>query len=203
MKKLLKRVVICLLIAAFFWCGNLLSHKRQLRENLIRLHVVANSDSEADQAIKLQVRDAVVESLKQDLQSLQNLEEAKAYLQRNLPKIESLANETLKRAGIDEDAVVTLCREAFDKRIYDTFTLPAGVYESLRIIIGQGEGHNWWCVVFPSLCLPATTEGFEDVAAGAGFSEELRHTLTGEEGYQVRFFLLDALGQLENMFFAG
>lgn len=203
MKKLLKRVVICLLIAVFFWCGNLFSHKRQLRENLIRLHVVANSDSEADQAIKLQVRDAVVESLKQDLQSLQNLEEAKAYLQRNLPKIESLANETLKRAGIDEDAVVTLCREAFDKRIYDTFTLPAGVYESLRIIIGQGEGHNWWCVVFPSLCLPATTEGFEDVAAGAGFSEELRHTLTGEEGYQVRFFLLDALGQLENMFFAG
>ena len=203
MKKLLKRVVICLLIAVFFWCGNLLSHKRQLRENLIRLHVVANSDSEADQAIKLQVRDAVVESLKQDLQSLQNLEEAKAYLQRNLPKIESLANETLKRAGIDGDAVVTLCREAFDKRIYDTFTLPAGVYESLRIIIGQGEGHNWWCVVFPSLCLPATTEGFEDVAAGAGFSEELRHTLTGEEGYQVRFFLLDAMGQLENMFFAG
>ena len=203
MKKLLKRVVICLLIAVFFWCGNLLSHKRQLRENLIRLHVVANSDSEADQAIKLQVRDAVVESLKQDLQSLQNLEEAKAYLQRNLPKIESLANETLKRAGIDGDAVVTLCREAFDKRIYDTFTLPAGVYESLRIIIGQGEGHNWWCGVFPSLCLPATTEGFEDVAAGAGFSEELRHTLTGEEGYQVRFFLLDAMGQLENMFFAG
>lgn len=203
MKKLLKRVVICLLIAVFFWCGNLLSHKRQLRENLIRLHVVANSDSEADQAIKLQVRDAVVESLKQDLQSLQNLEEAKAYLQRNLPKIESLANETLKRAGVHGEAVVTLCREAFDKRIYDTFTLPAGVYESLRIIIGQGEGHNWWCVVFPSLCLPATTEGFEDMAAGAGFSEELRHTLTGEEGYQVRFFLLDAMGQLENMFFAG
>ena len=129
------------------------------------------------------------------------MEEAKAYLQENLPKIRTIANETLNAMGFDGEAVVTLCKEAFDTRYYDTFTLPAGVYESLRITIGEGEGKNWWCVAFPTLCVPATTEGFADAAVGAGFSDTLSNTLAGEEGYEVRFYLLDALGRLENIFF--
>ena len=130
-----------------------------------------------------------------------DVDQAKAYMRENLPKIQMVANEVLTQAGFDPDAVVTLCRETFDTRVYDTFTLPAGVYESLRIVIGEGEGRNWWCVVFPSLCIPAAGEGFEDVAAGAGFPDTLSNTLTGEEGYEIRFFLLDALGRLENIFF--
>jgi len=88
-------------------------------------------------------------------------------------------------------------------RNYDTFRLPAGVYESLRIVIGEGEGKNWWCVVFPELCLPATAEGFESVAVGSGFSEALSGALTGETQYEIRFFLLDCFGRLENFFFHG
>ena len=94
---------------------------------------------------------------------------------------------------------MTLQKEVFDTRVYDTFTLPAGVYEALRITIGSGEGKNWWCVVFPTLCVPATSEGFEDVAAGAGFPESLTKSLEGE--YEIRFYLLDLLGKLEGYLF--
>ena len=197
MKKCVKRVGFCLLLVSLIWCGTVLADREQLNEGLIRLHVVANSDSGEDQRIKLQVRDAVVESLRGAMADVADVEQAKAYLQENLPKIQKVANETLGSLGCTETAVVSLCREAFDTRYYDTFSLPAGVYEALRITIGEGAGKNWWCVVFPTFCIPATTEGFHDVAAGAGFPDSLNSALTGEEGYEVRFFLLDALGALE------
>ncbi len=200
MKKCLKRMGICLLIALAAWSGTLLADRKRLSEDLIRLHVVADSDSREDQDIKLQVRDAVTESLREDLEAIGDVEQAKAYLTENLPKIQEIANAALEKAGYSGEAIVTLCREAFDTRVYDTFTLPAGVYESLRIIIGEGKGHNWWCVVFPTLCVPATTEGFADTAAGAGFPDSLTGALTGEEEYEVRFYLLDALGRVENYF---
>lgn len=203
MKKAMKRIGICLMAALAVWGGTLLADRQRLNEELIRLHVVANSDSREDQEVKLQVRDAVIESLEADLKSLGDVEQAKAYLQENLPKIQAVANQTLKKAGYSGDAVVSLCKEAFDTREYDTFSLPAGIYEALRIVIGEGEGHNWWCVVFPTLCVPATTEGFADTAAGAGFPDSLTGALTGEEEYQVRFYLLDALGRMENYFFPG
>ena len=203
MRKLVKRVVFCLVLAASVWCGSLLADRQRLSEGLIRLHVVANSDSEADQSVKLQVRDAVIASIQEDLSRISDVEEAKAYLQANLPRIQAAADSALEKAGFDCGAVVTLCEEAFDTRYYDTFTLPAGVYEALRVIIGTGEGHNWWCVAFPSLCLSATSEGFSSTAAGAGFPESLTGALAGETEYELRFFLLDALGELENFLFAG
>ncbi len=201
MRKLLRRFTFCLLLVVSVWCGSILADRAVLNEELIRLHVVANSDSEQDQNIKLQVRDAVTESLKSDLEKVGDVEAAKAYLQENLPKIQNIANQTLEKAGFDGQAVVTLCKEAFDTRYYDTFSLPAGVYEALRITIGEGAGKNWWCVVFPSLCIPATTDGFSEVAAGAGFSESLNSALTGEETYEVRFYLLDAVGRIQNILF--
>ena len=191
------------MLVCLVWCGTLIADRQRLREELIRLHVVANSDSEEDQSLKLRVRDAVVESLQQGMADMTDTEQAKAYLQENLPKIENLANQVLAQAGCSDTAQVSLMLEEFNTRIYDTFTLPAGIYESLRIIIGEGEGRNWWCVVFPSLCIPATSEGFEDTAAGAGFPESLTGALEGEAGYEVRFFLLDALGSLENLLHEG
>ncbi|MBP3674704.1 MAG: stage II sporulation protein R [Oscillospiraceae bacterium] len=203
MRKLLKRIGICFLLVCLVWCGTLIADRQRLRQELIRLHVVANSDSEEDQSLKLRVRDAVVESLQQGMADVTDTEQAKAYLQENLPKIENLANQVLAEAGCSDTVQVSLDLEEFGTRVYDTFTLPAGIYESLRIIIGAGEGKNWWCVVFPSLCIPATSEGFEDTAAGAGFPESLTGALEGEEGYEVRFFLLDALGSLENLIHKG
>lgn len=201
MRKLIRRVIICFLIAAIFWCGTLIADRNLLNEELIRLHIVANSDSEEDQNIKLRVRDVVVSSLSSAMQDIGDVEAAKTYLQDNLPKITKLVNGLLKEIGFDGEAVVTLCKEAFDTRYYDTFTLPAGVYDALRITIGEGEGKNWWCVVFPTLCVPATSEGFSDVAAVAGFSDALSGSLTGETGYEIRFYFLDVLGKLENFLY--
>lgn len=199
MKKLIKCVFACALLAAFVWCGTIIADRQRLNEELIRLHVVANSDSAEDQELKLQVRDAVITSLRQALADVQDTEQAKEYLQKNLPKLQELANRTLDSAGSAQRAVVTLCREGFPTRQYDTFSLPAGIYEALRVTIGDGAGKNWWCVVFPSLCVPQTSQGFSDTAAGAGFPDALSGALTGEEPYQIRFYLLDKLGELEKI----
>ena len=196
MKKLLKPVFICFLLVCLVYTIALVGDRQKLRGELIRLHVVAASDSEEDQAIKLQVRDAVLESLQAGLENATDIEAAKAYIESQLPKLEAAANQVLAAAGCGDVATVSLQVEEFAARVYDTFSLPAGLYDSLRVTIGEGEGRNWWCVTFPSLCMPATTEGFEAVAAGAGFSDELTGSLTGE--YEVRFYLLDLLGQLEN-----
>ena len=201
MRKYLNRIGICLLIACFVWIGMLLADRHKLRQELIRFHVVASSDSQEDQAVKLQVRDAVLGAFREELQNLQDMEQAKAYLQENLPKIEAIANDVLAQAGFSDRAKASRCVEEFTTRVYDTFTLPAGIYESLRIVIGEGEGHNWWCVVFPSLCLPATSEGFEEVACGAGFSDTLTDTLEGN--HEIRFFVLDVLGSVENFLHRG
>lgn len=177
--------------------------RQQLRQDIIRFHVVAHSDAPQDQAVKLKVRDAVLESIQMDLRNVADVEMAKVYLQANLPKIRDIADKTLEAAGFSERTEVSLCEEAFDTRVYDTFTLPAGIYEALRIIIGEGEGHNWWCVTFPSLCLPATSDSFQDMATGAGFSEDLTQTLADCEQYKIRFFALDTLGRLENILHRG
>lgn len=197
MRKGLKRVAICACFAGAIWLGGVLADRDNLSRELIRLHVVAASDEGEDQAVKLTVRDAVLASIQEDLEAVADVEAARVYLQENLPKIQEIANEVLKQAGVDSGAVVSLCREAFNTRVYDSFSLPAGVYETLRIVIGEGQGHNWWCVTFPGLCFAATSQDFEAKAAGAGFSQELTECLEGKD-YEVRFFLLDCLGRVQN-----
>lgn len=203
MGKKWKCIGICLLVAATVWTWTLIRDRQYLNRELIRLHVVANSDSAYDQAVKLRVRDAILQSIYEGMEDISEVQAAKTYLQENLTKIERAANHTLEAAGVDSRAVVTLCREAFDIRKYDTFTLPAGVYESVRVVIGEGQGKNWWCVAFPSLCMSATAEGFEDAAQTAGMDQALSETLSGEQEYHLRFFLLDALGRVENLCFRG
>ena len=203
MKKAWKRLGICILAVVMVWTGVLLADRQTLRQELVRLHVVAASDSSEDQAIKLQVKDAVVSSLKTDLENLRSADEAVTYLQEHLPQIELLANQILQASGYDDVARASLQAEEFSTRYYDTFALPAGVYQALRITIGAGEGKNWWCVAFPGLCLPATTSGFEDAASCAGLSDGLTATLEKKSGYEIRFWLLDALGRLENFLHRG
>ena len=203
MKKIWKLTVLCLLAIGALWCGSVLRDRKTLNEDLIRLHVVAASDSRADQAVKLRVRDEVTACMQADLADIEDAREALAYLREKLPELEETANRVLEECGVKDRARVSLQKEAFDTRVYDTFTLPAGVYESLRITIGEGEGKNWWCVVFPTLCVPATAEGFEETAQEAGLEDALACALTGETGYEVRFFFLDVLGKLENMFHRG
>lgn len=203
MKKAVKRVGICFLLAVFVWTGALISDRQKLREELVRLHVVASSNSETDQSLKLRVRDAVLDSLSAELGNFSDAQQAKAYLRDNLPKIEALANRVLREAGCGDTAVVSLAVEEFASRIYETFTLPSGLYNALRITIGEGKGENWWCVVFPSACLPAAGGEFAEAASCAGFPDSLTAALEGKRGYEIRFFLLDALGKIENLLHRG
>ena len=191
-----------MLIACLGWTITLVKDMKTLREGLIRLHVVGASNEEVDQTLKLQVRDAVIESLQKEFNHVADVAQAKVYLQDNLSNIQVLATQVLESAGVDDSVSVSLGREAFPMRVYDTFALPSGVYETLRITIGEGRGRNWWCVAFPALCVGATVEDFEQTALCAGLSEPLSQTLAGESDYEVRFLLLDALGKLENFVYS-
>ena len=179
------------MLAAIAMCLCAVSQARQqqLAQKLIRLHVVANSDTAEDQRVKLLVRDAVLPATADVLEEETDPEEA---LQKGLPAIEQAANETLSRLGSGDTAKVSLRRELFPTRDYETFRLPAGVYRTLRVTIGTGEGHNWWCVVFPALCLPANAE--------AGFTDGEISALTEDSGeIEVEFKTLELLGKLKKI----
>ena len=203
MRKALKCGAVFMLLAISVYMMSVIKDRNTLNNEILRLHVVANSDTERDQAVKLKVRDAVIAELEQTIAQAADKEAAETLVLDKLPELEQAANEVLAAEGFSERATVTLTAEEFPTRYYDTFALPAGVYDSLRITIGSGQGHNWWCVVFPSLCVPAAVEGVEDTAASAGFSDSLSGAITGEQGYEVRFFVLDCLGRLQNFFHLG
>lgn len=196
MKKLSKFIGLSLAACVVLSVMTLAADKLTLRNGLVRLHVVAASDTDADQAVKLWVRDAVLDAVAK-LEQPKDADQAKKILGENLEQLEHAANKALREAGSSDIAMVTLHREEFPVRHYDTFSLPAGVYESLRVTIGEGNGRNWWCVVFPALCFDAVSE--ETVQAG-GFSEGLYRTVSRRRGYEVRFFFLDLLGKAENFF---
>lgn len=183
-------------IVAMVWFGGVLADSARLREDILRLHVVADSDAQEDQQVKLQVRDAIIGSLREGLEKLTSPEEAYAYVEQMLPKLTQVANQVLRDAGFSQSAQVTLGQEPFPVREYDTFSLPSGIYHSLRVTIGSGQGHNWWCVVFPQLCVGATTQDFVQTAQTSEMPQSLTGALTGE--YEIRFWLLDKLGELEN-----
>ena len=198
MIKFLKFVAIVLLLVLAFWLGTVATDKARLSDSVLRLHVVAASDSEEDQALKLKVRDAINEELDALLKDFSDMESAKNFLMGQLPALEQIANEVLQKAGTTYKATISLMREPFPTREYDTFVLPAGIYEAIRVTIGPGTGKNWWCVVFPSLCINASSDEFADTAAGAGFSDQLTGALTGKTEYRVRFYLLECIGWVEN-----
>lgn len=197
MFKLLRLVILCAMLYGAFTLGGIVRDQQALSEDVIRLHVVANSDSEEDQALKLRVKDAVVAKLDELMESAQNAKEARSFLQENLDQIENVAKKVVEQAGVTDTVTVSLVEEAFDTRTYETFSLPAGIYESLRIVIGDGQGQNWWCVIFPSLCLPK--DSLEAEAAGAGFSDTLTDTLQREDGYEIRFWVLDLFGRIRSI----
>ena len=185
----LKRVEIVLMVAAalVLMSGALaLQTQDQLADKVVRLHVLANSDSEEDQALKLRVRDRVLERATELLEQSENRQEAEALLRGNLLELEALAAEEIAAAGYDYPVTAQLTDTNFPTREYDGFTLPAGEYLALRIVIGEGAGQNWWCVVFPPLCTTASAD-VPASALAAGLTEEDVNLITEEPGYVLKF----------------
>ena len=155
----------------------------------IRLHVLANSDSAEDQATKLAVRDDLLLTYAKDLGSFRTMKEAEDEVCRLLPKMRAHVNSFLDHRGADYGAEVTFSVEWYETREYEKFTLPAGYYPSLRVLLGRAEGKNWWCVMFPPLCLDIATEDAPEDDGLGTYSKGERALITG--GYRVRFKLLE------------
>ncbi len=144
---------------------------------LIRLHIVANSDSPEDQALKLKVRDEVIKNISPRLETLKDIEEVRTVINENLPYIETIAQGIVDTQGMAYKVNAVLENHNFPTKIYGNLTLPAGTYQALNINIGKAEGKNWWCVMFPPLC-------FTDIAHGVApekTMEQLKQTLSAEE----------------------
>ncbi len=163
-----------------------------LAGQVLRLHVVANSDSQQDQALKLQVRDAVLAQASPLLEGVTSQAQAEEVLTPHLEELGQTARAVLDRAGCQDAVTVCLENQWFPTKVYDGFSLPAGTYRALRIVIGAGRGQNWWCVVFPPLCLASVTEEVSSTAAQAGLSENQVSLITGQDGgYVLKFKLIE------------
>lgn len=163
------------------FCAGLWAQRTQngLSESLVRLHIVANSDSAADQSAKLRLRDAILEMLAPALEGAQSREEAVDIIERLIPEIEALSHGR-----------VTLEQESFPTREYASFSLPAGEYLALRVVMGEGRGHNWWCVLYPPLCTEALANSSQD--AFAALDDEEKALVTGaDEGYVLKFRIVE------------
>ena len=163
-----------------------------LAGQVLRLHVVANSDSEEDQTLKLLARDAVLELASQLLDGVSDRARAEEILSAHLNELAQAGAEALAAQGCTDQVTAEIADQWFPTREYATFSLPAGQYRALRITIGAGAGRNWWCVVFPPLCLGSVTEESVETAAGGVLSEDQVSLITGQDGgYVLKFRLIE------------
>ena len=171
-------------------CAVLLSTARfdaacdDLRHNVLRLHIIANSDSDADQAVKIKVRDRILEETSAVFENKTNLGEAESAVGERLNDFEEIAKSVLGENGFDYGASAELGTDYFETREYESFTLPAGNYRSLIIRLGKAEGKNWWCVVFPAVCVPAASP---DARLSDSTSEESALIAEHPQKYIMKF----------------
>ena len=180
-KKILTGVLLAGTAAVTLISGILYTNGRNMQQKLadkvLRFHVLANSDSEADQQLKYQVRDAVGCYLQKELGTADSREESEQLITGQLEQIQEIAEETVKENGYSYSVRAELEETAFPVKSYGSFTFPSGIYEALRVVIGEGEGHNWWCVLYPNLCF----EGSLYEISEEKDAEILREVLSEEE----------------------
>ena len=189
MKNKLRPWELALLMAlGITFCAGFWAERTQkgLSDEMVRLHVVANSDSPADQAAKLEMRDRVLALLSPRLAGCETRDEAVSVIEESIPALEELG-----------DVSVNIGWEYYPTRTYDTFSLPAGRYMSLRVVMGGGAGHNWWCVVYPALCTEALAEGAEDAFLSLDGAQRALITQEGTE-YEIRFRVVEWWGVLKD-----
>ena len=198
-----KRILTLSLIAAtlLLAIGLLPVHgEEEIYEKVVRLHVLANSDDEEDQAVKLAVRDAILEVTVPLLQDCENKEEAVALLEKNRALLTETAQAVLQKEGFEDSVSIEMGLEDYPTRTYDSLCFPAGEYISMRVNIGEAEGENWWCCLFPPLCLGAATvkeQEAEDACISVGFTPTQYKIITESDKpvYRARFKILELLGR--------
>lgn len=190
-------VLILVLSLAFFGFS-----ANNLREGFIRLHIIANSDSEEDQTLKLHLRDKILEEYSNRLALCESREEAEKLIISLEGDIEQYSKNVVSESGYSYSIDVTFDNEYYPTREYENVTLPSGDYLSLRVIIGEGEGKNWWCVLFPPLCVSSALgnneKNEEDAFISAGFSPEQYKIISGTEDkkYVLKFKIIELIGKI-------
>ena len=180
-------IALSLTTLAALWAQG---RQSSISEKLVRFHVIAVSDDEYEQQLKLRVRDAVLEYISPKLEEAESSSQAREILTAELDNIRETAQAVSEGRGV----TVTLTRENYPTKSYEGFTLPAGEYDSLRVILGEGQGHNWWCIVFPPICLSAAQADTVEEQLG---EEDFRLISDGDgEGYELRFRALELWGEL-------
>lgn len=189
-------------LVAFIICVSLSTYKLDsecegIRENVLRLHVVAASDSDSDQKIKLQLRDELLVKGKELFSDASTKAEAEKKLSDGISLMQQTADSFLEKKGYPHKASVSLGKSYFPTRCYETFTLPAGIYDALKVTIGSGEGQNWWCVMFPALCLPAAEKNKADFD---GILTQKQQSIITDEKYEVRLWLVEKWQEMKEFF---
>ena len=171
--------------------------QEQIAGKVLRFHVLANSDTAEDQNLKLAVRDAVGSRMAELLSDVPDREACEQVVEAHLPEIAETAQAVVREAGYEYEVHAAIEETEFPSKTYGKFTFPAGKYEALRVVIGEGEGHNWWCVMFPPMCLPAAEESQElnDV-----LSESQMEVVENGDKYQVKFFAVELFEKVKNWF---
>lgn len=197
-----KKLLICTIgiLAVALFAGIFPVHgEAAIYDTVVRLHVVANSDSVEDQALKLQVRDSVIEIVTPAVEGCKSQDEAIAAIESILPDIEYAAQRTVAENGYSYPVSVMLGEEYYPTKTYDSCAFPEGKYTSLRVLIGDSQGQNWWCCLFPPLCLSAASpddeRSNEDAFISVGLSSDQYKLVTETENpkYKVRFKILETI----------
>ena len=178
------------------------NYQQEISGKILRFHVIANSDSPEDQALKFQVRDRVLAETEAFYPEHATLEEAKRALEVHLEELAAAGRAVVEEAGRSEPVTARLERCWFPTKEYDGFALPAGEYTALRVVIGEGQGQNWWCVAFPPLCLEAASETVDEASAAGYFSPDQAALITEEDrGYVLKFKAMELLGEWKGFLF--
>lgn len=164
----------------------------ELKENILRLHIIANSDSEADQALKLKVRDAILLAGTEKFDSAKGIEDAVISAKGEIAHFQQIAEAVIADNGFDYPVRVRVAKKYFSTREYDTFTLPAGEYEALCVEIGEAKGKNWWCVMYPAICISAAAD-LEDAV-----STDAKNIATGKQKYVIKFKTVEIFEEIKN-----
>ncbi len=167
----------------------------RVRSDVLRMHVIANSDCSADQQLKLMVRDAVLERGAQLFDGTVTADEARRKIEPHKAELEAAAREVIERAGYDYPVSVNVVNEYFATRCYGSLTMPAGRYTAVKVVIGEGAGHNWWCVMFPPLCLPAAQDRGGNL--DAFFDDGELKVVESSGRYEPRFKIIEIIEKLK------
>ncbi len=201
MKKITKQI-LTILLALSLLTGILailpIHSESNIYDKVLRLHVIANSDSDEDQALKLLVRDAILNKGKELLGNTSNKESAEQILSQNLEALRITAEQTVRENGYSYPVSISLGKEEYPTKNYESCAFPSGEYTSLQIFIGDASGKNWWCVLFPPLCLSAATNKESFTSVGITDSQYQIITDTKNPKYKIRFKILESFSEVLN-----